>query len=41
MWVVNDMFVNHGFDDKQMFDDLLLESLLIQELSNQLRTETL
>ena len=34
------MFVYHGFDDTQMFDNLLVESLLIQELSYQLRTET-
>ena len=34
------MFVYHGFDDTQMFDDLLVESLLIQESSYQLRTET-
>ena len=34
------MFVYHGFDDIQMFDDLLVESLLIQESSYRLRTET-
>ena len=34
------MFIYHSFDDTQMFDDLLLKSLLIQESSYRLRTET-